>query len=613
MIAPLARNRVRLAISGAILPLLISAAPQPDPPSRDLTAEQVIAKLDAAQRDLSEVEVRATRARWVNSTFITSDTDLIAEQANAEEMKSRLKWAKVAAGLGRVRGLSAENRRLLDLLKSDVELPPPEGRRGAQELSELLNRLKSAYARGEGQLDGRPIGGSDIDAEMATIRDPVRLQEMWTSWHDNVGRPMKPDYVRLVAVANSGARELGYKDVGELWRSEYDMPPDQFPVLLDRLWEELKPLYIQMHCYVRARLARRYGAKVQPETGPIRADLLSNMWGQEWGNSYDIVAPERAGDIGYTVADLLKLKGFDAVAMVKTGERFYTSLGFPNLPKSFWTRSMFRKPSDREVLCHAQAWDIDDAADVRLKTCLRTSDDDFATVHHELGHVYYYLAYNRQPPLFRQGANAGFHEAVGDAIQLGITPDYLVQIGLLDPSKIPSADKDIGLLLRQALDKVALLPFALTVDRWRWGVFDGSIKPDDYQLQWDRLRLYYQGLRPPVARPADAFDPGAKYHIAAASPYAPYFVARVLQFQFYKAACDAAGWKGPLHRCTFYNNKNVGTRLSAMLTMGRSQPWPVALNAFVGTDKISSAAMLAYFSPLHAWLREQNKGQVCGW
>lgn len=575
-----------------------------------LTATQV---LEQAQAELANVGIRAERARWVNNTYLTDDTDIIVEQANMEEMQTQLKWAKAAARFDDVAGLSKETRRMLSFLKSDIILPPPSREGGALQLSGLASALSGRYARGKGKLDGKPIGGTEIEAAMTSVRDPAKLQEMWTSWHDMVGRPMKEDYADLVKVANEGARELGFADVGELWRSGYDMPPQEFPELLDRLWEETKPLYVQMHCYVRSKLADRYGSEVQKDEGAIRSDLLANMWAQEWGNLYDIVKPEGAGDIGYKVADLLKEKNFEPIGMAKTAEAFFGSLGFEPLPETFWRRSMFTKPRDRDVLCHGLGLVIDEVADARIKMCMRVSDDSFSFVHHEIGHVYYYMAYSGQPKLYRRGANDGFHEAIGDMVQLSITPDYLTKIGLLEPSRMPADDKDVGLLLRQALDKVSLLPFALATDRWRWGVFDGSIVPADYQKSWDDLRLQYQGIKPPVARPADAFDPGAKYHVATVGPYSNYFVARILQFQFYKAACDLSGWKGPLHRCAFYGSKKVGVALKKMLAMGRSKPWPEALEAFTGSREMSAAPMLEYFAPLQKWLTEKNKGKGCGW
>lgn len=448
---------------------------------------------------------------------------------------------------------------------------------------------------------------------MGSVRDPAKSKEMWTSWNDNVGAPTRGDYARMTAIANEGARELGYKDTGALWRSGYDMTPDQFAALTDRIWHELEPLYTSLHTYVRWKLNAKYGDAVQSKTGPIRADLLGNMWAQEWGNIYDVVAPAGAGDVGYDTGELLKQAGYSPLRMVKQGEAFYSSLGFAPLPATFWQRSQITKPADREVICHASAWDIDNADDIRVKTCLKVNADDFVTIHHELGHNYYQRAYKAQPYLYKNGANDGFHEAIGDTIALSITPDYLVRIGLLDRAKVPGPDKDIGLLLRQAMDKVAFLPFGLLVDKWRWGVFFGAIPTSGYQAAWDKLRLQYQGIVPPVARDETQFDAGAKYHIPASTPYMRYFLARVLQFQFYEAACRQAGWKGPLHRCSFYDNKAVGTKLNAMLTMGQSKPWPDALQTFTGSRAMSGRALVAYFAPLKVWLDQQNKGKPSGW
>jgi len=424
---------------------------------------------------------------------------------------------------------------------------------------------------------------------------------------------MRADYTRLVERANQGAKELGYDDTGAMWRSQYDMSPQEFSAMYERLWSEVKPLYDELHCYTRTKLNQKYGDKVQAASGPIRADLLGNMWAQEWGNIYDIVAPKGAGDVGYDVTDLLTAKKKTPTDMVKIGEGFYSSLGLEPLPATFWTRSQIVRPEGREVICHASALDLDNKDDLRIKMCTKVNGDDFVTIHHELGHNYYQRAYNRQPYLYLNGANDGFHEAIGDAIALSITPEYLAQIGLLDRSKMPSADKDTGLLLRQAMDKVAFLPFGLLVDKWRWGVFEGSITPANYEQGWVDLKRQYQGITPPVPRSEVDFDPGAKFHIPGNTPYARYFLARLLQFQFYKAACDISGWKGPLSRCSFYGNKEVGTRLNAMLAMGASKPWPDALEAFTGTREISGTAMVEYFAPLQAWLKQQNQGKQCGW
>lgn len=578
------------------------------------TASEADAFVAKAEKDLFEYSVEASQVNWVNYNFITDDTDAMAARINAVGTEKSVKYALEAAKYARASGLSADTKRKLDMLRNGLVLPAPTTPGAATELNRIATKLSSEYGKGKGTLDGKPISGSDIEAEMGNLdHTPAEFQEMWTSWNDNVGAPMKDDYARMVGIANEGSKELGFTDTGAMWRSGYDMSPQEFAATTERLWQEVKPLYIALHTYVRWKLNEKYGDAVQAKTGPIRADLLGNMWAQEWGNIYPLVAPEGSGDLGYDIGELLKAKGEKPIDMVKAGENFYSSLGFAPLPDTFWKRSLFTKPADREVVCHASAWDIDNKDDVRIKMCIKVNSDDFITIHHELGHNYYQRAYNKQPYLYLNGANDGFHEAIGDFIALSITPQYLVDIGLLDAKDVPSTDKDTGLLLRQAMDKVAFLPFGLLVDRWRWGVFDGTIKPKGYNAAWDALRLQYQGIAPPVSRGPYAFDPGAKYHIPGNTPYTRYFLARILQFQFYKAACEQAGWKGPLHRCSFYGNKEVGQKLNAMLEMGASKPWPDALEAFTGTREMSGKAMMEYFAPLKAWLDKQNKGHPSGW
>jgi peptidyl-dipeptidase A len=589
------------------------AAPAPAATQPAATPAAADAFVAAAEKELFDFSLFGQQTAWVNATYITDDTDALAARMGSQGTEMGVRLAKGAARFDSVQGLSYDTRRKLDILKQGLVLPAPDKPGAADELSGIATRLQSTYGKGRGALKGQEINGSDIEEKMGTDRNPAELKEMWTTWHDNVGKPMKADYARMVEIANQGAVDLGFKDLGAMWRAGYDMPADDFARMMDKLWMQVRPLYEQLHCYTRGKLSAKYGQAVQQDSGPIRADLLGNMWAQEWGNIYDIVAPKGAGDLGFDTGDLLKAKGYDPVKMVKVGEGFYSSLGFAPLPETFWKRSQIVKPRDREVICHASAWDIDNKDDLRIKMCTKVNADDFVTIHHELGHNYYQRAYNQQSYLYLNGANDGFHEAIGDFVALSITPDYLVQIGLLDKAKVPSADKDIGLLLRQAMDKVAFLPFGLLMDKWRWGVFNGTIKPADYNDAWTALRLQYQGITPPSERGPDAFDPGAKFHIPGNTPYARYFLARILQFQFYKAACEQAGWTGPLHRCSFYGNKEVGAKLNKMLEMGASKPWPDALEAFTGSREIDGSAMLAYFQPLAAWLEQQNKGKTCGW
>jgi len=566
------------------------------------------------EQDMFDFSVEYGRVLWLNSTYIVHDSNQLAAKYGAQATEKSVRYANEAARYAQVAGLDPEVARKLDILRNGIVMPAPVRDGAATELNEIATKLNSQYGQGKGMLGGEEINGSDIEAEMGNLeRTPAELAEMWTSWHDNVGAPMREDYQRMIAIANEGSKELGFADLGAMWRSNYDMDPDQFAAETERMWQEVKPLYMALHTYVRSQLNEKYGDDVQPATGAIRADLLGNMWAQEWGNIYPLVAPEGAGDIGYDLTDLIAAKGLDEIQMVRTGEGFFSSLGFEPLPDTFWERSQFVKPRDREVVCHASAWDVDNVDDLRIKMCIKKNADDFVTIHHELGHNYYQRAYNQQDYLHLNGANDGFHEAIGDMIALSITPEYLVQIDMLDEADVPSADKDIGLLLRQAMDKVAFLPFGLMVDRYRWQLFDGTIPADQLNKGWNDLRLEYQGIVPPVERDESGFDAGAKYHIPGNVPYTRYFLARILQFQFFKAACDQAGWEGPLHRCSFYGNEEVGKNLAAMLEMGASKPWPDALEVFTGERQMSGTAMVEYFAPLKAWLDEQNAGQTEGW
>jgi peptidyl-dipeptidase A len=581
-------------------------------PSVPPTVEEAREFTDAAEQRLLDLWIKQQRAQWVQESFITDDTEEIAAEAD-EAVKSAT--AELAAQANRYEGLTlpTDLARKLKLIRLSVDIPAPRDPALSAELSQINASLQSDYGKGKWCPDGQTgkcLSLNEMEHILATSRDPKELERVWEGWH-SIAPPMRKRYARMVAVANQGAQETGFADVGAMWRSQYDMSPDAFAAELDRLWQQVRPLYVALHAFVRWQMEKKYGPSAVRETAPIPAQLLGNMWSQDWTNIYALVAPANA-DPGYDLNEILKAKGIDPLGMVRYGERFFISLGFEPLPKTFWERSMFVKPRDREVVCHASAWDIDFVDDLRIKVCIEQTAEDFSTIHHELGHNFYQRAYDRLPPLFRNGANDGFHEAIGDTIALSVTPEYLKQIGLLDSVPPPSAD--IGLLLRRALDKVAFLPFGLLVDKWRWGVFSGKISPADYNKAWWDLRREYQGIAPPSGERSEAdFDPGAKYHVAANVPYARYFLAAVLQFQFHRALCRATGYSGPLNRCSIYNNKDAGARLNTMLEMGESRPWPEALEALTGEKEMDATAMLDYFAPLKRWLDEQNKGHKTGW
>jgi peptidyl-dipeptidase A len=596
------KHRVFLFLLSLLFVINAQAAPKP-------TVAEAEQFMKQAQVRLNEIGVKAARASWVQENFITDDTQALnadaVDQLTAETTEL-IEQAKRFDGLQ----LPPELAREFLLLRLSLTAPAPHDPALRKEMTQIATSLDGDY--GKGVYCRKPDDCLDITAIeriMGDSRDPNELKDLWVGWH-KVGAPMRQRYARFVQLSNQGASELGFKDTGALWRANYDMPPDQFSAEVERLWQQVRPLYLSLHTYVRARLVQKYGAQIVPPDGPIPAHLLGNPWAQEWGNIFPILGLS-ANSRGYDLTELLQAKKLDAKGMVDYGEGFYKSLGFAPLPATFWTRSLLVKPRDRDVVCHASAWDVDNFDDLRVKMCIQIRADDFVTIHHELGHNFYQRAYKDQPFLFKNGANDGFHEAIGDTIALAITPDYLRTIGMLD--KLPSADSDIPLLLQQALDKVAFLPFGLMIDQWRWKVFSGEIPPADYNKAWWDLRLKYQGVAPPVARSEADFDPGAKYHVPGNVPYTRYFLARLLQFQFYRAMCQASGYSGPLHRCTFYGSKEAGAKLNKMLEMGQSKPWPDALEVLTGQRQIDATAMLDYFAPLQKWLDEQNKGQKAGW
>ncbi|MBB4212520.1 peptidyl-dipeptidase A [Rhodothalassium salexigens DSM 2132] len=606
-------------LAGAVSALALLAACDPQTPAAPAgdagqtaaetaqpTAEDARAFVERAGQKLAAVSEEASRVFWINANFITYDSNWLAAKQSERLTKLGVDLAQEARRFDGVEGLDADTRRKLMLLKESLTLPAPAGDdEAAAELARITTELQSMY--GTGEVDGKSLG--ELSETMASSRDYDELLATWVGWRD-VAKPMKDMYAAMVDIANQGAGDLGYDDTGVLWRSKYDMDPDAFAADVDRLWGEVKPLYESLHCHVRAKLGEQYGTDKVPQDGPIPAHLLGNMWAQQWGEIFDLVA-EGDADPGYDLTQLLKDADYDHMKMVETADNFFTSVGFEPLPETFYERSLFLKPEDRDVVCHASAWNLDDQDDIRIKMCIKPTADDFKTIHHEIGHNIYQRAYKIQPPLYRGDPNDGFHEAIGDMIALSITPDYLKQIGLLD--QVPSEDKDIGLLMAQALDKVAFLPFGLLVDKWRWQVFSGELTPDDYNEGWWKLREQYQGVTAPVDRAADAFDPGAKYHVPGNTPYMRYFLAHIFQFQFHRAACEMAGWDGPLHRCSIYGNKEVGEKFNAMLEMGASKTWQEALEAFTGQTEADATAIQAYFKPLKDWLDEQNQGRSCGW
>ena len=576
------------------------------------TAAEAKAFVGKVNEDYKKLISKSQTADWIRSTYITDDTERAAAGVNEELMGYVANAVKQAARFASLT-LDADTARMIYLLRVSAALPGPADGKLREELATLSAKLEGIYGKGkwcgkDGKAECRDL--QQLGNVLGSSHNWDELLDAWAGWH-TISREMRPMYTRLVQIANIGATEIGFANLGDAWRSAYDMPPADFEKETDRLWQQVRPLYEQLHCYVRAQLVKQYGKDKVPEKGPIPAHLLGNMWAQEWGHIYPLVEPYK-GEASLDITAEMKKQNYDPMKMVKLAETFFTSLGMDPLPKTFWERSMFTKPPGREVVCHASAWDVQYNDDLRIKMCIEVKEEDLITLHHELGHDYYFHAYHKLPTLFMTGANDGFHEAIGDALTLSITPGYLKQIGLL--SSVPKDKKGlINFQMSKALEKIAFLPFGKLIDQWRWDVFSGKTTPDHYNDAWWQLRKKYQGVAAPVARSEADFDPGAKYHVAASVPYTRYFLSFILQFQLHRAMCKAAGWKGPLYECSIYGNKAAGKKLEAMLEQGASKPWQEVLYSMTGERQMDASAILEYFAPLQQWLKDQNKGQTCGW
>lgn len=586
---------------------ILGCAPAPEPTAEVPSPEAFLAEVNA---ELEALGKQGGAAGWVRNTYITEDTGVLAARASEDYLKfhsEAVARAKAYDG----QDLDARTRRDLMLLKLGTSKPAPNDAAKRKQLAEISVRMPGVYGAGKYCDENGDCGGLDVlEPIMANSRDYDELLEAWTGWR-TISPAIREDYQKFVELTNEGARELGFADLGEMWRSGYDMSADEFRMQAKSLWRQVSPLYEQLHCYVRDRLADTYGEDKVPRDGPIPAHLLGNMWAQQWGEIYDLVEPyPGVADLDVTTA--LQTQNYTAESMTRNAESFFTSIGLPALPDTFWQRSMLLKPADREVICHASAWQVLAPDDVRIKMCIEPIQEHLTTIYHELGHIYYYLAYQDKPPLHQSGAHDGFHEAIGDAITLSMTPAYLQSIGLVD--SLEDSDKaTINTQMKMALDKIAFLPFGKLIDEWRWDVFAGRIAPEDYNAGWWALRTEYQGIAPPVERSEADFDPGAKYHIPGNTPYTRYFLSFILQFQFQKALCDAAGFEGPLHECSVFGSKQAGEPFWAMLQAGSSEPWPDTLEKLTGTREMDGGAIIEYFTPLVTWLEERNDGKTCGW
>ncbi|CRK96558.1 CLUMA_CG009925, isoform A [Clunio marinus] len=451
---------------------------------------------------------------------------------------------------------------------------------------------------------------------MAKSRDWDELTWVWTEWRRKAGKPIRDLFEQLTDLTNEAANYNNYKDAAEYWSFQFDTP--NFRYEMEDVWKEILPLYEQLHTYVRRKLREFYGPDKINRNAPLPAHILGNMYGQSW-NILDITVPY-PGRSNLDVTPAMRAQGYSPLIMFQLGEEFFTSMNMTAMPPEFWAHSIFEEPVDRPVLCQPSAWDFCNGADYRIKMCTDVTHKDFVTVHHELAHIQYFLNYHNNPKVFRDGANPGFHDAIGDAISLSITPKHLQGLGLIQKS-IDDTAHEINFLFAMAMDKVVFLPYALALEQWRFDVFSKKVHKEQFNCHYWLLREKYGGIKPPVLRSELDFDPGAKYHVPANVPYMKYFFSTVFQFQLHRAMCiaskefDPSNPSKPLHKCSIYRHHEAGHMLKKLMSKGASQPWQHTIQEVMGEGRLDGSAVREYFKPLEEWLRNENlrNQEYLGW
>ncbi|XP_057277957.1 angiotensin-converting enzyme [Pezoporus wallicus] len=603
---------------GLLLGLSLVGALQPglELPPADPTEEGAALFASAYNSTAELVLFASVAASWDYYTNLTAENAALQVKASLEEQEFLEVWGKKAKELYGSIWSNFSDPQLRKIIGSIQTLGPsnlPLDKR--EQYNTILSNMDKIYSTAKVCLDNGTCWElePDISDIMATSRSYKKLLYAWEGWHNAAGNPLRAKYEEFVKLSNEAYQMDGFEDTGSYWRSWYDSA--SFEDDLEHLYNQLEPLYLNLHAFVRRKLYDRYGPKYINLKGPIPAHLLGNMWAQQWNNIYDLMVPY-PDKPNLDVTSTMVQQGWNATHMFRVSEEFFTSLGLLEMPPEFWNKSMLEKPTDgREVVCHASAWDFYNRKDFRIKQCTTVTMEQLFTVHHEMGHIQYYLQYKDQPVSFRSGANPGFHEAIGDVMSLSVsTPSHLKKIGLLS-SATEDTESNINYLLKMALEKIAFLPFGYLIDQWRWNVFSGRTPPSRYNYDWWYLRTKYQGICAPISRNESNFDAGAKYHIPGNTPYIRYFVSFILQFQFHKVLCQAANHSGPLHTCDIYMSKEAGDKLREVLKAGSSKSWQEILFNLTGTDKLDAGALLEYFSPVTEWLQEQNNktNEVLGW
>ncbi|XP_007090142.2 angiotensin-converting enzyme 2 isoform X1 [Panthera tigris] len=590
--------------------------------AQSTTEELAKTFLEKFNHEAEELSYQSSLASWNYNTNITDENVQKMNEAGAKWSAFYEEQSKLAETypLAEIHNTTVK-RQLQALQQSGSSVLSADK---SQRLNTILNAMSTIYSTGKACNPNNPqeclLLEPGLDDIMENSKDYNERLWAWEGWRAEVGKQLRPLYEEYVALKNEMARANNYEDYGDYWRGDYEeewtdgynYSRSQLIKDVEHTFTQIKPLYQHLHAYVRAKLMDSYPSRISP-TGCLPAHLLGDMWGRFWTNLYPLTVPFGQKP-NIDVTDAMVNQSWDARRIFKEAEKFFVSVGLPNMTQGFWENSMLTEPGNsQKVVCHPTAWDLG-KGDFRIKMCTKVTMDDFLTAHHEMGHIQYDMAYAVQPFLLRNGANEGFHEAVGEIMSLSAaTPNHLKTIGLLPPGFSEDSETEINFLLKQALTIVGTLPFTYMLEKWRWMVFKGEIPKEQWMQKWWEMKREIVGVVEPVPHDETYCDPASLFHVANDYSFIRYYTRTIYQFQFQEALCRIAKHEGPLHKCDISNSSEAGKKLLQMLTLGKSKPWTLALEHVVGEKNMNVTPLLKYFEPLFTWLKEQNRNSFVGW
>ncbi len=547
----------------------------------------------------------SSEAQWKSNTeIVEGDSTNTVNAQKADEAMAAFTGSK--ENIDNARKYLEQKAKLTEIQVKQLELMLYMAANNPQTIADVVKQRIKAENEQTRQLygyqymvAGKKVSTNDIDDMLKKETDINKRLVAWESSKE-IGKSLKPGLVNLRDLRNKTVQALGYHDYFTYQVSDYGMKSDEMMQTMDRLMEELRPLYRELHTWMRYEMAKKYGVSTVPDYLP--AHWLPNRWGQDWSSAVNVE--------GINLDSILKTKSPEWI--VKEGEKLYTSLGFPALPQTFWQKSSlypYRADSSVKKNNHASAWHMDLNNDVRSLMSVEANSEWFETANHELGHIYYYLTYTNKevPPLLRGGANRAYHEAIGTMMGLAaMQKPYLAGRGLIDANVKTDS---IQALLKEALNSVVFIFFSSgTMSNFEKELYVDNLAPDKFNTRWWELAKKYQGIEPPSARNEEYCDAATKTHINDdPAQYYDYALSYVILYQLHNHIAKNILYQDP-RATNYYDQKGIGEFMQKIMQPGASKDWRKVLKESTG-DELNGKAMLEYFQPLVNWLKEQNKGR----